>query len=199
MVVLMSTYDVEDLPAAAVGLRRRGVPAQRTPVSRSAEPDMASRRLRLTTAVGSVPQLACAENSRDRGVPLVILLGHDLIHRFRAERFELFLTGHLALWAAPPSCCRCGSTSGCCDRRGCWPSSPSARRSASCWPSGCDWRGAVRYQQSITLVCIGDWVSVSLVTFIVSAPAAGDGAWWRWCPSFSPSPTSAGSAGWRSP
>jgi signal transduction histidine kinase len=28
------------------------------------------------------------------------LLGHDLINRFRAERYELFLSGHFALWAS---------------------------------------------------------------------------------------------------
>ena len=33
-----------------------------------------------------------------------------------------------------------------------------------------------RYQQSITLVCIGTWVSAVLVTFIVPAPVAGYGA-----------------------
>jgi two-component system, NarL family, invasion response regulator UvrY len=42
MVLLMSTHDVEDLPGAGRRLRRRGLPAQRTLESRSADPAMAS-------------------------------------------------------------------------------------------------------------------------------------------------------------
>ena len=31
----------------------------------------------------------------------------------------------------------------------------------SCWASRCSWRVTVRYQQSITLVCIGTWAALS--------------------------------------
>ena len=67
------------------------------------------------------------------------------------------------------SCCRFGSTYGCCDPPGCWPSSRSAPR--QCVVLGVALRLArrSRYQQSITLVCIGNWVSVLLVTFIAPA------------------------------
>ena len=97
MIVLMSTYDVEDLPFLP-RLRCGHIPAQRTPVSRFVETDMASGRLRFTSAAASVPKWR-AEN-------LVVTafrsssLGHDLMHRYRAERFELFLSGHLAMWAS---------------------------------------------------------------------------------------------------
>ena len=54
MVLLMSTYDVEDLPAAAADCGAAAYLTQRTPVSGSADPDMASSRLRPAVSFGTV-------------------------------------------------------------------------------------------------------------------------------------------------
>ena len=61
---------------------------------------MASRLLRFTTAAGSVPQWRAPKILLFTAVRSSSLLGHDLIHRYRAERFQVFLTAHLGLWAA---------------------------------------------------------------------------------------------------
>jgi signal transduction histidine kinase len=97
------------------------------------------------------------------------LLGHDLIHRFTAERFQLFLTGHLAMyfgagvvlpvwqyiWVLPSP----------------WFLAIAAVCAGQCVVLGVALRLArdSRYQQSITVVCIGNWVTVSAITFIAPA------------------------------
>ena len=105
---------------------------------------MASRRLRLTSAAGSVPQWRATKILLSTAIRSSSLLGHDLIHRFRAERYQVFLSGHFALWASAgvvlplleyvlagtdrPMCC--------CSLR-------SAPRNVLCWRSGCVWLGSV--------------------------------------------------------
>jgi hypothetical protein len=59
---------------------------------------MASTRLRPTTAAGSVPYWHVPKVLIRRAVRSSPSLGHDLIHHFTAERFQLFLTGHLAMY-----------------------------------------------------------------------------------------------------
>ena len=151
-----------------------------------------------TTAAGSVPYWRVPKVLLLAAVRSSSLLGYDLIDRFKAERFLLFLGGHLAwyfglgillpLWEytwvvrAP------------------WLLAIVAVCAAQCVVLAAALRLARhgRYQQSITLVCIGTWASVLLVTFITPAllPIWCSGPW---CPSFSPSPISAGSEGWLSP
>ncbi len=126
---------------------------------------MASGRVRLTSAVGSAPQLR-APRTLAAAAFRSSSLGHDLMHRFRAERFELFLSGHLALWASAGILLPL------------WEyfwllRSPRflafvAVGAAQCVVLAIGLRLARRgrYQPSITLVCIGTWVSVSLVTLI---------------------------------
>ena len=81
------------------GLRRRDVPAQRTPVSRLAEPDMASRRLRFTSAAGSVPQWRAPKILLSRRSGLVVV-GPRPDPPLPGRTLQVFLTGHLALWAS---------------------------------------------------------------------------------------------------
>jgi hypothetical protein len=61
---------------------------------------MAIRRLRVASAAGSVPRWPAPKILLLAAVRSSSWLGHDLIHRFRAERFQVFLTGHLGLWAS---------------------------------------------------------------------------------------------------
>src|SRR5215204_1072624 len=126
---------------------------------------MAIGRLRLTSVVGSAPQLR-APRTLAAAAFRSSSLGHDLMHRLRAERFELFLSGHLALWASAGILLPL------------WEyfwllRSPRflafvAVGAAQCVVLAVGLRLARRgrYQQSITLVCAGTWVSVSVVTLI---------------------------------
>jgi signal transduction histidine kinase len=125
---------------------------------------MASSRLRFTTAAESVPLRA----------PKILFfaavrsssLGHDLIHRLRAERFELFLTGHLALWGGAAILLPLWEYIWLL--RSPWFLAIVAVGAAQCVVLAVALRLArhTRYEQSITLVCIGTWISVMLITFI---------------------------------
>src|SRR5882757_5338504 len=59
---------------------------------------MANRDLKAPTA--DIPHWRVPQVLLNAAVRSSPLLGHDLINRYRAERFQLFLTGHIALWAA---------------------------------------------------------------------------------------------------
>lgn len=97
------------------------------------------------------------------------LLGHDLINRYRAERFQLFLTGHLVAWAGV------GIVLPLVEYiwifRSPWLLLFVAVGAAQCVALAVGLRLARRgrYQRSITLVCIATWISASLVT-LVSPP-----------------------------
>ncbi len=167
IVVLMSTYDVEDLPAAASDCgaaaylhKERLSPELLSRIWRDSE-------LKAPPAGGMVPHWRVPQVLLTTAVRSSSLLGHDLINRFRAERYQLFLSGHLALWAERwrraaatgvrvlvPNARMC-----CCSPR-------SAPRNVLRWRSGCDWLGCGRYSQSISLVCITNWISAVLVTLV---------------------------------
>jgi hypothetical protein len=59
---------------------------------------MASSPLRPTTAAGSVPYWRVPKVLFLAAVRSSSLLGHDLTYRFKAERFQLFLAGYLAMY-----------------------------------------------------------------------------------------------------
>ena len=159
---------------------------------------MATSPLRPTTAAGSVPYWRVPQVLFLAAVRSSSSLGYDLIHRFTAERFQLFLTGHLAMYFGAGVLLPLWEYQYVL--RSPWLLAIVAICTAQCVVLGAALRLArrTRYQQSITLVCIGNWASVLLITFIVPALLP---VWcsWRWCPSFSPKPTSAGSEGWFSP
>ena len=102
---------------------------------------MASSRLRETTAAGSVPYW---------GVPKV------LIHRFANERFELFVTFWLAMYSGVGVLLPLGLYKWVL--RSPWWLGMAAVGVAGCVVLGVALRLARhgRYQQSITLVCIGN-------------------------------------------
>lgn len=94
------------------------------------------------------------------------LLGHDLINRFRAERYQLFLTGHLAGWAGAGILLPFLEYAF-------WYRTPyvllfAAVGAPQCMALAYGLRLARmgRYAQSISLVCITNWISVVLVTLI---------------------------------
>ena len=97
------------------------------------------------------------------------LLGHDLIQRLAAERFQLFLTGHLAMYF--------GAGVGLplweygWMLRTPWLLAIVAVCAAHCVVLATALRLArhSRYQQSITLVCISNWATVLVITFVAPA------------------------------
>jgi signal transduction histidine kinase len=130
---------------------------------------MASSPLRPTTEAGSVPYWRVPKVLFLAAVRSPSRLGYDLVYRFTAERFQLFLAGYLAmyfgtgvllpLWEyqyvlrSPLLLAIVGVCTAPCVVLG------VALRLAR--------RG--RYQQSITLVCIGHWAAVLLITFVAPA------------------------------
>ncbi len=93
-------------------------------------------------------------------------LGHDLIYRFRAERYAVFLSGHFALWASA------GVVLPLLEYVF-WYRTPyvllfAAVGAPQCVALALGLRLARlgRYSQSISLVCTTNWISAVLVTVI---------------------------------
>ncbi len=127
---------------------------------------MANEPLTPATTAESVPYWQVPKVLLTAAVRSSSLLGHDLIHRFMVERFQLFLAGHLALYFGA------GVVLPLCEYQ--WVvRSPSWLAIAAICAGQClvlavalplARRG--RHQQSITLACIGNWVAVFLITFV---------------------------------
>jgi signal transduction histidine kinase len=150
-------------------LRRRGLSAQRKPESSAPDPVTASSPLRPTTAAGSVPYWRVPKVLLLAAVRSSSLLGDDLIYRFKAERFQLFLGyGFLAMYFG------CGLIplwEYIWVLRSPWLLALVAVCAAQCVVLAVALRLARRgrYQQSITLFCVGNWASVLLITFVAPA------------------------------
>ena len=97
------------------------------------------------------------------------LLGHDLMNRYRAERYQLFLTGHLTAWAGAGIALPVWEYVWIF--RSPWLLLFVAVGSGQCVALIAALRLARlrRYQLSITVVCIATWISCCLVT-LVSPP-----------------------------
>ena len=127
---------------------------------------MADRELKAPGAGGSVPHWRVPQVLLTAAVRSSSLLGHDLIHRYRAERFQLFLGGHFAAWAGA------GVVMPLIEYfwlfRSPWLLLFVAVGTAQCAALGAALRLARlgRYQRSISLVCIATWISASLVTLL---------------------------------
>ena len=93
-------------------------------------------------------------------------LGYDLVHRHAKERFQLFLTTFLAMYSGPGVLMPLGLYKWVV--RSPWWLAVAVVCAAQCVALGVALRLARRgrYQQSITLVCIGNWAAVSVLTFI---------------------------------
>ena len=94
-------------------------------------------------------------------------LGHDLIHRFAKNRFELFLYTGLALYFGVGVLLPLGLYKWVL--RSPWWLAIAVVCVAGCVVLGVAMRLARhgRYQQSVTLVCIGNWAVLLFATFIV--------------------------------
>ena len=127
---------------------------------------MANGKLKLPPVAGSVP---------DWRIPKVLLtaafhssswFGHDLIHRFRSERFEVFLSGHFGLWLGA------GIVVPLWEYfwifRSAWLLGFVAVACIQCTVLAIALNLARRnmFEQSVTLVCIGNWLAVLGVTFV---------------------------------
>ena len=126
---------------------------------------MASRRLRVTSAAGSVPQLRATRTLLSTAIESSSL-GHDLIHRLRSERYQVFLSGHFALWASAAVVLPLLEYVF-------WYRAPyvllfAAIGAPQCVALAIGLRLARlgRYSQSISLVCITNWISAVLVTVV---------------------------------
>jgi signal transduction histidine kinase len=126
---------------------------------------MANSDLKAPATGGLMPHWRVPKVLLTAAVRSSSVLGHDLINRFRAERFQLFLTGHLALWA---SCAGVLLWEYVWILQSPWFLVLAAICTAQCIVLAVGLRLArrARYQQSITLVCIGTWISTSMVTFV---------------------------------
>ena len=95
-----------------------------------------------------------------------LMLGHDLIHRYATERFRLFLTGYLLMYSGAGIVLPLWEY-GWVLRSG-WLLGIVGVCAAQCVVLVAAMRIALRgrYQQSITLVCFGNWTSALLLTYI---------------------------------
>jgi signal transduction histidine kinase len=127
---------------------------------------MADSELKAPRRGGMMPHWRVPQVLLTTAVRSSSLLGHDLITRFRAERYELFLSGHLALWLSA------GVVLPVLEYAF-WYRTPyvllfAAVGAPQCIALAFGLRLARlgRYSQSISLVCVTNWISVVLVTLI---------------------------------
>ncbi|MFG1931367.1 sensor histidine kinase [Mycobacterium sp. NPDC048908] len=127
---------------------------------------MASSGLKQPATGGMMPHWRVPQVLLTAAVRSSSLLGHDLINRFRAERYQLFLAGHLAGWAGA------GIVLPFLEFVF-WYRTPyvllfAAVGAPQCVALAVGLRLARlgRYSQSISLVCVTNWASVILVTLV---------------------------------
>jgi signal transduction histidine kinase len=127
---------------------------------------MANAEMKAPTTGAAMPHWRAPQVLLTAAVRSSSLLGHDLINRFRAERYELFLSGHFALWASA------GVVLPLLEYVF-WYRTPyvllfAAIGTPQCVALAIGLRLARlgRYSQSISLVCITNWISAVLVTVV---------------------------------
>jgi signal transduction histidine kinase len=127
---------------------------------------MANSELKTPQTGSAIPSWRAPQVLLTAAVRSSSLLGHDLINRFRAERYELFLSGHFALWASA------GVVLPLLEYA-LWYRTPyvllfAAVGAPQCVALAFGLRLARlgRYAQSISLVCVTNWISSILVTVI---------------------------------
>lgn len=127
---------------------------------------MASRRLRLPPTAGAVPQWRAPKILLVAAFQSSSWLGHDLINRFRAERYEVFLAAHLASWAGAAVVLPLLEYVF-------WYRTPYVLLFAAVGlpqsivlALGLRLARLGKYSQSISLVCVTNWISVVLVKLV---------------------------------
>ncbi|WP_101951956.1 sensor histidine kinase [Mycobacterium sp. 3519A] len=127
---------------------------------------MANSELKSPATGGMMPHWRVPQVLLTAAVRSSSLLGHDLINRFRAERYQLFLTGHLLGWAGAGILLPLLEFAF-------WYRNPYVLLFAAVGAPQCvalavglHLARLGRYSQSISLVCVTNWISVVLVTLI---------------------------------
>ncbi|MGA9489653.1 MAG: histidine kinase [Mycobacterium sp.] len=127
---------------------------------------MASQPLSPATADESVPYWRVPKVLFLAAVRSSSLLGHDLVHRFTVERFQLFLAGHMAMYFGAGVLLPLWEYQFVL--RSAWFLAIAAICAAQCLVLAVALSLARRgeHQQSITLACIGNWAAVLLLTLV---------------------------------
>ena len=127
---------------------------------------MASEPLSPAAAAEPVPTWQVPKILLLAAVRSSSLLGHNLVHRFTAERFQLFLAGHMAMYFGAGVVLPLWEYG--FFLRSAWFLVIAAICSAQCLVLAVALTLARhgRHQQSITLACIGNWAAVLLITFV---------------------------------
>jgi signal transduction histidine kinase len=114
----------------------------------------------------SVPSWRVPKVLLDAAVRSSSLLGHDLIHRFTVERFQLFLAAYFAFYFGAGVVLSLWQYA--CFLKSGWFLAIAAISTAQCVVLAVALALArrARYQQSITLACIGNWIAVFLITAV---------------------------------
>jgi signal transduction histidine kinase len=127
---------------------------------------MASEPLSPTVEPESVPSWRVPQVLLLATVRSSYLIGHDLIHRFAVQRFQLFLTGYLAMYGGAGVLLPLWEYLWVL--RSAWFLAIAAICTGQCLVLAVALplarRG--RYRQSITVACIGNWAAVLLITFV---------------------------------
>jgi signal transduction histidine kinase len=127
---------------------------------------MANNSLNAATSDESVPSWRVPKVLLLAAVRSSSLLGHDLVHRFTAERFQLFLAGHLALYFGVGVVLPLWQYA--YFLRSPWVLAIPAISAVQCLVLAIALslaRGG-KHQQAITLTCIGNWAAAFLITLV---------------------------------
>jgi signal transduction histidine kinase len=127
---------------------------------------MAKNSLNAATSDESVPSWRVPKVLFLAAVRSSSLLGHDLVHRFTAERFQLFLAGHLALYFGVGVVLPLWQYA--YFLRSPWVLAIPAISAVQCLVLAIALSLARRgkHQQAITLTCIGNWAAAFLITLV---------------------------------
>jgi signal transduction histidine kinase len=127
---------------------------------------MANSELKSATTHDAIAHWRVPQMLLTAAVRSSSLFGHDLINRFRAERYEIFLGGHFALWASA------GVVLPLLEYA-LWYRTPYVLLFAAIGAPQCialafglRLARSGKYSQSISLVCVTNWISALLVTIV---------------------------------
>jgi signal transduction histidine kinase len=127
---------------------------------------MANQPLSAATAAESVPYWRVPKVLLDAAVRSSSLLGHDLMHRFTVERFQLFLGGYLAMYGGAGVLMPMWEYIWVL--RSAWFLVIALICAGQCLMLAVALflAGRGRYPQAITVACISNWAAVFLITFV---------------------------------
>ncbi|OBA82641.1 two-component sensor histidine kinase [Mycobacterium sp. 1164966.3] len=128
---------------------------------------MASTPLRPADPAASVPYWRVPKVLLHAAVRSSSLLGHDLVYRLKAERFQLFLGyGYLAMYFGTGVMLPLWEYQYVLRSPWFLAIAGISTAQSAVLVVGLRLARHRRYQQSITLVCIGNWIAVLLITFV---------------------------------